>query len=67
MVSSREEPASRRALATALVSGWEFGADDSRMSAYDLRIQKPFDDLAEVEDVVAQAVRLHDERAGGMT
>ena len=32
---------------------------------FDFRIQKPFDDIRMMEDVVAQAVALHDRRAEG--
>ena len=42
---------------------WELAEDDPRASPFDFRIQKPFDDLGEVEEVVAEAVALHDERA----
>ena len=58
----RREDAS---LATVLITGWEFSEDDPRLSVYDLRIQKPFDDLDVVVDVIAQAVALHDRRAEG--
>ncbi len=50
-------------LATVLITGWELAEDDPRASPFDFRIQKPFDDLGEVAEVVAEAVALHDERA----
>ena len=46
-----------------LITGWEFDRRDPRLSVYDLRIQKPFDDLEEVKEVVARAIELHDQRA----
>ena len=49
-------------VASVLITGWEIGEDDPRVSAFDFRIQKPFDDLDEVEDVVVRAVELHDRR-----
>ena len=50
-------------LATVLITGWEIDDDDARLAHFDFRIQKPFDDLDEVVDVVARAIELHDERA----
>jgi len=52
-------------LATVLITGWEFSKDDPRLSVYDLRIQKPFDDIEEVKNVVTQVVALHDRRVEG--
>jgi len=34
-----------------------------RVTAFDFRVQKPFDDLDEVEEAVAQAIELQDQRA----
>ena len=50
-------------IATVLITGWELQEDDPRASVFDFRVQKPFDDLDELEDAVAQAMALHDERA----
>ena len=50
-------------LATVLITGWELDEDDPRASGFDFRLQKPFDDLGEVETAVARAIALHDERA----
>ena len=51
------------ALVTVLITGWEIDDDDARLAHFDFRIRKPFDDLDQVEDVVAQAVALYDTRA----
>ena len=50
-------------LVTVLITGWDLWEGDPRISRFDLRIQKPFDDLDDVDDVVARAMELHDERA----
>ena len=52
------------ALVSVLITGWELLNGDSRMSLFDFRIQKPFGDLDRVQDIVAQAVELHEERRG---
>ena len=49
-------------LAMVLITGWDLREDDPRQALFDFRVQKPFDDIDELEDVVAQAVELHDER-----
>jgi len=49
-------------LATVLITGWEFKEDDPVLSAYDLRIQKPFEDIRQIENVVDLAVALHGRR-----
>ena len=53
-------------LASVLITGWELDEDDSRLSLFDFRIQKPFDRLGDVGRVVAQAIALHDERSGSV-
>ena len=45
-------------VATILVSGSELKEDDPKLSAFDFRIQKPFQDMQEVKNVVAQAIEL---------
>ncbi|MCZ6632194.1 MAG: GAF domain-containing protein [bacterium] len=47
---------------TVLITGWNLDENDRRATLFDFRIQKPFDDLDKVMDVVAQAVELHDAR-----
>jgi len=47
-----------------LITGWDLEPDDPRKGVFDFRIEKPFDNLDEVEDVVARAIELHDRRAG---
>ncbi|MFC1525439.1 response regulator [Candidatus Latescibacterota bacterium] len=49
-------------VATVLITGWVLEPDDVRQCWFDLQIPKPFDDLDEVEAVVAQAIELHDAR-----
>ena len=51
-------------VATVLITGWDLKPDDPRLVVFDLRIEKPFDDLDEIEDVVARAIELHDQRTG---
>jgi CheY-like chemotaxis protein len=55
------------AVATVLITGWALSEMDTRMFPFDLRLAKPFDDLDEVENVVVQAIELHDERARKMS
>jgi len=50
------------AVVTVLITGWDLEPDDPRKDVFDFEIEKPFDDLDEVEDIVARAVALHDER-----
>ena len=56
----RQDPA----LASVLITGWEMEAGDPRALLFDFCIQKPFDDIAHVEDVVSRAIALHEKRAG---
>ena len=50
------------AVATVLITGWELESDDPRVSAFDLRLQKPFSPVEQVAETVRQAMRLHDDR-----
>ena len=50
-------------VATVLITGWKLEADDPRISAFDIWIQKPFNDIDTVWDAVARAIELHDNRA----
>ena len=52
------------AVVSVLITGWEMRPDDERLRVFDFQIPKPFDDLDEVEEVVVQAIELHDVRAG---
>jgi len=45
---------------TVLITGWDVRPDDPRLWAFDFQLQKPFDDLDEVEVVVAQAKARYD-------
>ena len=49
-------------LAAILITGWPLVDTDPRRSDFDFQLDKPFDDLDEVESVVAQAIELHDLR-----
>lgn len=49
-------------LATILITGWELAPNDGRLSSFDFKIQKPFDDLIAILDIVNQAIDLHDTR-----
>ena len=52
-------------LATALITGWHLSDEDPRRRPFDFRIQKPLNDVSEVERTVDQAVSLHDDRVKG--
>jgi len=52
-------------LVTILISGWELADDDPRVTGFDFRLQKPFDDLEQVRGVIAQAVNLRDAKEEG--
>jgi PAS domain S-box-containing protein len=54
-------------LATILISGWDIEDGDPRIAPFDFWLEKPFDDLKQVEAVVAKAVELHDSRSKGRT
>lgn len=49
---------------TVLITGWEVRDLDPQVSVFDFRLQKPFEDLDEVREVVARAVELRDRRVG---
>ena len=49
-------------VATVLITGWTLPEMDTRVLSFDFRIEKPFGDLDEVEDVVVRAIALHDGR-----
>ncbi|MCC7263738.1 MAG: response regulator, partial [Candidatus Latescibacteria bacterium] len=53
------------AVATILFSGWELELEDPRRELFDFALRKPLRDLHTFEGVVAQAVLLRDQRAGG--
>lgn len=54
-------------IATVLITGWELRESDPRRTPFDFFLKKPLGDLGEIEDLVARAIALHDERAGGAT
>ena len=65
MAGDRVAAAMRRAdscLATILITGWPVVDSDPRRSGFDFQLNKPFDDLDEVESAVAQAIALRDSR-----
>ena len=52
-------------IVTILITGWELSDEDSRLSAFDFRLKKPFNELKKVEDAVAKAFKLHQSRIAG--
>ena len=50
-------------VANVLITGWELLEADPRLSVFDFRLQKPFDDIDKVQEVIAQAIELRDARA----
>ena len=50
------------AMATVLITGWILEQDDFRLSWFDFHIPKPFDNLDDLESVVARAMELHNTR-----
>ena len=53
------------AVGRILFSGWVVEADDPRSQLFDFALQKPLRDLRVFMEVVAQAIVLRDQRAGG--
>ena len=47
---------------TVLITGWVLPETDTRVISFDFHVVKPFTDLDEVEDIVARAIALRDER-----
>ena len=45
-------------ISTVLMTGWDLGELGDRAEAFDFRIQKPFQDLTEVREIVMRAVEL---------
>ena len=50
-------------LSTVLVTGWELAVDDPRRVPFDFHLAKPFADLDELENTIARAIALRDERS----
>ena len=49
---------------TVLMTGWNLGDDDPRTEPFDLRIQKPFESIADLVDIVDRAIQLKEEQPG---
>jgi PAS domain S-box-containing protein len=49
-------------VATVLITGWNLPDTDTRVASFDFQVRKPFDDLDEIEDIVARALEVHDKR-----
>ena len=49
-------------LARVLFSGWELEMEDPRRPLFDFALRKPLRDFRAVEEMVAQAIVLHDQR-----
>ena len=62
---AREMRQADPSLVTVLITGWQLDESDPRVSLFDFWTQKPFANLDEVEDIVAQAIELHHTRIGG--
>jgi CheY-like chemotaxis protein len=50
---------------TVLITGWELGEADPRLSRFDFHVRKPFEDIDRVQNALAQAMELHDARIAG--
>lgn len=59
---SREVRGIDPSVATVLITGWELQETDPKLAYFDFQLQKPLDDIDMVQDVMARAVELHDER-----
>jgi PAS domain S-box-containing protein len=59
---SREIRSIDPTIATVLITGWELADTDPKLSLFDFQLQKPLDDIDLVQDVLARAIELHDER-----
>ena len=59
---AREMRQADPALVTVLITGWELRKDDLRLAPFAFWLQKPFDDLDRVKNIVTQAIALHDTR-----
>lgn len=51
------------AVAGVLITGWEVDEDDVRAARFDLRLQKPFEDLGFLGRTIVEAIALHDRRS----
>jgi len=49
-------------IVTVLMTGWGLSNRDPRTASFDLRIQKPFESMAALLQVVEQAIGIRDER-----
>jgi signal transduction histidine kinase/DNA-binding response OmpR family regulator len=49
-------------LATVLITGWEIREGDPKLAPFDFFLQKPFGEVEEIQQIVAQAIALHDTR-----
>ena len=54
-------------LITILITGWRLDESDSRLENFDLYLQKPFDGIEAVGDVIARGIELRDRRSGPRT
>ena len=49
-------------VATVLMTGWNLAENDSRAEPFDLRIQKPFESMAGLIEIVDRAIQVRDGR-----
>ena len=47
---------------TVLITGWQLPEGDTRLLEFDFRIQKPLNDIDELQQVIAHAIQLCDQR-----
>jgi CheY-like chemotaxis protein len=55
------------AVATVLITGWDSLPEDLPEEAFDFRLQKPFEDLEEVEKTIEKALALRQTRVAELT
>jgi len=55
---ARRLKAEDRDLVTVMISGWDLGADDPRLAAFDFSLRKPLADRRELAQTVARAIAL---------
>ncbi len=54
-------------LITILITGWRLDESDSRLLNFDLYLQKPFDGIETVGEIIARGIGLRDRRSGPRT
>jgi len=52
-------------IASILITGWQLEAGDPRLALFDFHVQKPFESLVDIQQLVAEAIELRDRRTAG--